>query len=225
MGQRGSVTGQAVGRAEEVLAQLDQAAVDFCFPDLGHGYYFAVDARMRVFGDAARWALVVETVGYNPRGFNLIDVVHTFGDCLTSGAPGFENEDFHDLIDNMDEAESRDDPEKYLGAAALVVRGRAIQVDAPKGERLEVTFRRLVPAHRDLLFGDDAQVRRRLPADLPQLLQLEEWNQPDPLETPPSESETYQLIAAVLESLDPTRYRPALAPNTHWSNWPDSGSL
>jgi hypothetical protein len=37
---------------------------------------------------AARWALVVEAVGYNPRAGNLIDVVHTFGNCLMSGAPG-----------------------------------------------------------------------------------------------------------------------------------------
>jgi len=125
----------------------------------------------------------------------------------------------------MDDVESRDDPETYLGAAALVVRGHAIHLDAPKGEALPSTFRRLVPAHRDLLFGDHAEVRRRLPADLPQLLQLAEWNQPDLFETVPSQSETYQLIADVLESLDPTRYRPTLAPNTHWSNWPDSGSL
>jgi len=214
-----------VGKADEVLAQLDQAATDFQFPDLGHGFYYAVDARMRAFGDAARWALVVEAVGYNPRAGNLIDVVHTFGDCLTSGAPGYENDDFHGRIENLDEVESRDDPERYLGGAPLVIRGRAIRIDALGGEELSAVFRRLVPAHRDLLFGDDAEVRRRLPADLPQLLQLEEWNQPDLFATPPSESETYQLIAVVLESLDPARYCPVLAPNTHWSNWPASGSL
>jgi hypothetical protein len=170
-------------------------------------------------------AAVVEAVGYSPRAGDLIDVVHTFGDRLTSGAPGYEEWDFHIRIENMDEVESRDDPERYLGAVPLVVRGHAIPVDAPKGEDLSVIFRRLLPAHRDLLVGDDAEVRRRLPADLPQILQLEEWNQPDLLATPPSESETYQLIAVVLESLDPARYHPVLAPNTHWSNWPDSGSL
>ena len=217
--------GLPVGRADEVLAQLDQAPIDFQFPDLSHGYYYAVDARLRALGDAETWALVVEAVGYNPRAGNLIDVIHTFGNCLTSGAPGYENEDFHYRIDKMDDVESRDDPETYVGAATVVVRGHAIRVDAPKGEELPSTFRRLVPAHRDLLFGDHAEVRRRLPADLPQLLQLEEWNQPDLFETVPSQSETYQLIAVVLESLDPTRYRPTLAPNTRWSNWPDSGSL
>ncbi len=175
---------------------------------MNHGYYYAVDAQLHAFGDASRWALIVEAVGYNPRAVNLIDVVHTFGNCLTSGAPGYEDEDFHSRIDNMDEVESRDDPERYLGAAPMVVSGHAVRVDAPKGEELSATFRRLVPAHRDLLFGGSAEIRRRLPADVPQLLQLEAWNQPDLFETPPSQSETCQLIAVVLESLDPARYRP-----------------
>jgi hypothetical protein len=45
----------------------------------------------------------------------------------------------------------------------LVVRGHAIGVDAPNGEELYSTFRRLAPTHRDLLFGDDAEVRRAAP--------------------------------------------------------------
>jgi hypothetical protein len=122
----------------------------------------------------------------------------------------------------MDEVKSKDDPGRYVGAAPPVVKGHLIRVGAPEGEELSATFRRLVPAHRDLLFGSEAEVRRRFPADVPQLLQLQEWNQPDLFETPPSRSETYQLIALVLESLDPARCCPALAPNTHW---PDSGSL
>jgi len=73
--------------------------------------------------------------------------------------------------------------------------------------------------------GDEAEVRRHIAVDLPQLRQLEEWNQPDLFETSPSESETYGLLALMLETLDPADYRPTLPPNTHWSNWPDSGAL
>jgi hypothetical protein len=214
-----------MGRAREVLAQFDEAAANFQFPDPDHGYYHAVDARLRAFADAARWAVVVEAVGYTPRGFNLIDVVHTFGNCLTGGKPGYENADFHSLIENLEEIEASDEPEVYLGSAPFRIGGKAITVPAPKGEELFRMFRRLVPDHRDLLFASEAQVRRRLPRDVPQLLQLEEWNQPDLFETPPSQSETFRLIAVVLETLDPSQYRPTLAPNTHWSNWPESGSL
>ncbi|NJM81033.1 MAG: hypothetical protein HC854_18065 [Flavobacterium sp.] len=41
----------------------------------------------------------------------------------------------------------------------------------------------------------------------------------------PSSYETWQLIAKVIVSNDPTLYKPTLQPNTHWSNWLDSGSM
>jgi hypothetical protein len=41
----------------------------------------------------------------------------------------------------------------------------------------------------------------------------------------PSSYETWQQVATVLASGDTSHYRPTLPPNTHWSNWPDSGSL
>ncbi|WBB91105.1 hypothetical protein [Verrucosispora sp. WMMC514] len=41
----------------------------------------------------------------------------------------------------------------------------------------------------------------------------------------PSESETFRQIADVLATGDPTRYAPGAPPNTHWSEWPESGNL
>jgi hypothetical protein len=41
----------------------------------------------------------------------------------------------------------------------------------------------------------------------------------------PSSYETWQQIAKVLATGDTSYYRPTLEPNTHWSNWPESGSL
>lgn len=41
----------------------------------------------------------------------------------------------------------------------------------------------------------------------------------------PSSYETWQLIANVIRKKDVKEYKPTLKPNTHWSNWPDSGSL
>lgn len=48
----------------------------------------------------------------------------------------------------------------------------------------------------------------------------EEW-----LSNRPGSYETWQLIAKVLTTGDPTSYKPTLTPNSHWSNWPDAGSL
>jgi hypothetical protein len=41
----------------------------------------------------------------------------------------------------------------------------------------------------------------------------------------PSSYETWQLIAKVIVANDPKQYKPTLPPNTHWRNWPDSGSM
>ncbi len=41
----------------------------------------------------------------------------------------------------------------------------------------------------------------------------------------PSTYETWQLIAKVIATNNAGLFRPSLPPNTHWSNWPESGSL
>ena len=41
----------------------------------------------------------------------------------------------------------------------------------------------------------------------------------------PSSYETWQQLAQVLATGDVRYYRPTLPPNTHWSNWPESGTL
>ncbi|MEU4163968.1 hypothetical protein [Actinoplanes sp. NPDC026670] len=208
----------------EILEQFDEAAEEFLFPDLDNGYYYAVDVRLHAYRDAERWALIIEAVGYSPRAGNLIDVLHVFGNCLTSGEPGFDNGDFLSRIDNWDDVENCDEPEGWTGAP-LVVRGQTITVPGEPGEDLIDVLRRLVPEHRELLLADETELRRRIPADLPEVLRLDEWHQPELFESTPSESPFYQQIADVLTTGDPGRYTPAGPPNTHWSFWPESGSL
>lgn len=48
----------------------------------------------------------------------------------------------------------------------------------------------------------------------------EEW-----LNNRPSTYETWQQIAKVIETGDVSYYKPTLEPNTHWKNYPESGSL
>lgn len=41
----------------------------------------------------------------------------------------------------------------------------------------------------------------------------------------PGSYETWQQIAKVIVTNDTSYYKPSLKPNTHWLNWPESGSL
>ena len=41
----------------------------------------------------------------------------------------------------------------------------------------------------------------------------------------PSSYETWQQIANVIATREPSKYNPTLKANTHWTNWPESGSM
>jgi len=51
------------------------------------------------------------------------------------------------------------------------------------------------------------------------------FNQKEWQDNRPSSYETWQLIAKVISTGDTSFYKPTLEPNTHWRNWPDSGSM
>ncbi|TCI99832.1 hypothetical protein [Aeromicrobium sp. IC_218] len=208
-----------------ILEELDIARDGLTFFDLNHPYLHAVDCRLHAFGDGSRWALVMEHVCYYGRAFNLFDVVHAFGNCLTSGGYMLEQDDFHGRIENFAEIRDTSDFDALADGPPPRVRGRDLPLAATPGTNLVSALRTLVPEHREPLLGTDAEVRRRVPPDLPKLLQLEEWHQPELFETTPSETETFQQLAQVMATCDPGAYRPTEPPNTHWSNWPLSGSL
>ncbi len=212
---------------QQILGQLDQAAEDYRFPLLDHGYYYPVDVRLHGFRDDERWAIVIESVGYNPRAFNLVDVLHVYGNCIR-GEPGPTDDvaDFLDRIDNMDELQDDEEEVVAAGVESMIVRGHPVPSANRAGVDLVDVFRSLTPTFRELTLADEEELRRRLPIDLGQMLRLEEWHHPDVLGGDrPSESETFILVADVLVEGNPAVYKPSQAPNTHWSNWPDGGSL
>lgn len=209
--------------AEWILAQFDWADEHFKFPQLGHIFSYLIDARLHVFSDPDRWAMVVDRVGYNPRAANVVDVIYSFGNCLTSGGPGCEGDDFHRRIDNFQEAAIDYDPETPA-RLDLVVRGHLLSVASEVGEELWDVFRKLVPENRELLLADQSELRGRIPDDLPEILRLDEWHQPPEFLDKRSAGEVYRQLAEVLETGDVARYRTTEPPNSHWTNWRESGT-
>jgi hypothetical protein len=210
---------------ETILAQLDDHAMDFVFPMLDNGNEYPVDTRLRVYRDATRWALLIEIVGYSPRRGTLADALHVFGDGIT-GSQGAQEDDFlvrlGDAIEDPEHAEHA-----RPGLETVILRGRPVAL-APHADPwpLVELFRSLVPEHRDLLLATEAEIRARIPADLPELVRLEAWNHPDLSNgRMPSECETFQQIADAIVSGDRGKLRPTLEPNTHYSHWPEGGTL
>lgn len=213
--------------AAEILLQLDECTKDFRFPMFDNGYYYPVDHRLHAYADDSRWALLIETLGYNPRAGNLIDVIQKFGNCI--GEPGFDNDDFLPRLENADELEKiASDDKDWSRASGVIVRGTTLRIPVvvSHGTELWDLLRLIVPSDRERFLATEDELRARVPADLPLMLTLDEWNHPDVVNGQmPSRTEAFQQLAEVLVTRDTTRYAPSLEPNTHWTNWPEGGAL
>jgi hypothetical protein len=109
---------------------------------------------------------------------------------------------------------------------------RQIEADLrPRVGKFEVNtwdlLRGMVPQYRELLLATEEERRRGIPRDLPLLLQIDNWDHPRLMEGElPSGSDAFKQIAKVLATRDKAFWKfEAEDGNTHWRNWPLSGSI
>jgi len=125
-------------------------------------------------------------------------------------------------------------------STSLILRGDRIPLPTPAdyddaGVLLEEPPRPLVSElaralafrHRAAVLATEEERRTNLVPELQPLVVLEDWHHPDVVDSEalPSRTETFRQLAAVLSSGDPAHYHSTEPPNTHWSNWPDGGTL
>ncbi|HEY4064169.1 MAG TPA: hypothetical protein VGM30_19820 [Puia sp.] len=229
----------------DILLQLDQCAGEFTFPMLDNGYVYPVSSRLTAYRDENRWALIIEVFGFNVRagGHDGIDnCLHIFGNCLPF-EPGTNNSNF--LYVTADSGEGPTFDEEYgntlnPGIGNMLLRGQTIPVSSdpafyrlrgiepedPSNIRIWEYLRAIKDNYEQAFLATEEELRVRIPADLPQAMRLMEWFHPDlAAEEKPSECETFQMIAKVLETGAVSWYRPTLPPTNAWKNWPDGGTL
>jgi hypothetical protein len=274
--------------ARDVLEELDYDAREKAafFADFDHGYKYHVDGRLTVYGDARRWAVVIEQLSVNPRAgcfAGLSTTIHYHGNCIElPPQPGwgdeavksiavFQNGPSGPLLDaEFGEQVNLDARDVRIRGQVVPIRtdenyywARNIEVESitDKGVddliaglpdtlppevaeharkdyetlRSEVgkfrlrtwhLARALVPECRDLLLATETERREGLPADLPMVLQLDDWEHPRLLDGElPSSSSSFKQIAKVIASGNANLYQPDNEGNVHWSHWPNSGSL
>jgi len=133
-----------------------------------------------------------------------------------------------------------EDPEFMAQDATEVkVRGRLVSIPTaaqyasvgieleqnPRAQVFELC-RYLAETSRNSVLATPEERRVSVRPEMEQILQLEEWHHPNLVagETA-SDSETFQRLAEVLTTADPSQYKPTRGANTHWRNWPDGGRL
>ncbi len=153
--------------------------------------------------------------------------------------PHDESSYFHPI----DEGDWRDNHREEfvsLEATDLKLRGRevplpklrayaehGIELENPEHDRVFELCRYLAATQRADILATESEQRVRVRPEMTKLLQLDDWHHPDVVdgESRPSNTESFQQLARVPVTGDVSLYAPTLAPNTHWKNWPDGGSL
>jgi hypothetical protein len=231
--------------AKEILEQLDGAARQFAFPMLDNGYLYLVTARLSAYRNEKHWRIVIEAVGFNSRGAGhngIENCLYIFGNNLPH-KPGLDNANFLSPTADSPEGNTFDpETESYLNPSVntILVRGNTITLShdpafyAAKGIQLEdpgrimiwEMMRGLMPEHRNQFLATEEDIKQRIPAGLPLFIRLDEWNHPDLAnQEKPGQNETFIMLADALETGDKKIFKPTQKPNTHWSNWPEGGTL
>jgi hypothetical protein len=221
---------------------------------LDNGYVYLAASRLSLFRSANDWVMAIEIFGFSPRAGVPDTHIYTFGSRLDhrQTAKDFVNRDaYENHLRNNPNNESRFvfpieegdwiDGEMVSKKASIVaVRGqtfplpsrdqyavRGIDLESDTEIRVFELCRYLAAIQRRELLATPEELRVNVPAESKMILQLDDWNHPDVVDDSnrPSGSETFQQLADVLVTANINRYQPTLAPNTHWRNWPDGGTL
>jgi hypothetical protein len=77
-----------------------------------------------------------------------------------------------------------------------------------------------------LISATEDEIRKHIPKNIPKLMTIDEFHFVSAYEktNPPSQQETYKLLAKVLVTRDTINWKPTQKPNNSWKNW-ESGNL
>jgi len=238
----------------QILDILDGGCGAFTFPMLDNGYVYLAATRLSLFRSDVDWAVVIEVFGFSPRAGLPDTHIHTFASTLHKRNRESDygiSEAYRNYLANNPHNDSRfinpvnegtwqddDDMELVNPDGELILRGQTIQLPSCTDYQLHgieldeerpAVFelcRYLAKLYRSDVLGTESERRVSVLPEMDEILLLDEWHHPNVVEEVlPSEVQSFQEMAEVLVSGDASQYTARESPNTHWSNWPDGGTL
>ena len=238
---------------KDILDVLDACAADFSFPMLDNGYIYLAATRLALFRSETDWAITTEVFGFSPRAWVPDLNIGTFASTLirrktvadyatpAAHAAYLQRQPHNDdlFIHHLEDGDWMEDEAVVQSASPVQLRGKDILIPAladyatqeivlqdPNQAMVFEFCRWLAAEKRSEVLATPEEQRWHVPPDLVKILELDEWHHPDLVNDElPSQTETFQQLAQVLVQGDVSLYRPTELPNTHWSHWPDGGTL
>lgn len=237
----------------QILHILDTGCARYTFPMLDNGYVYLAATRLSLFRSEEDWAIVLEVFGFSPRSGLPDTHIHTFASKLYNRdrAKNYDSQvAYQSYLSNNPYNDSRfvhpvedgpwidADSEDVAESGEVIVRGRSVRLPPTNeyaGHGIELSRERpavfefcryLADIARDEVLASPTERRISVLPEMRQILQLDHWHHPDVVsEEMPSEVESFRQLAQVLITGDVAFYKPNQQPNTHWSNWPEGGTL
>ncbi len=214
---------------EDILNRLDKAAGNWDFPGFDNINYDMVTARLTGFRNDEDWALTIEEVvsWYSLNGVEPVLMISAFGSRLLINEPFVI---YYPVKYPLNELQEDDDdiPESI----SVMIRGEQFTIDSSEIERNPhlsdyIDFDliiHLVDRYRIKILATETEFREIVPAELTQIIQLDNWYHPDVYNpnsefSMPSKTKSMQAIAQVLASGKPELYQPCEENNVDWRKW------
>jgi hypothetical protein len=236
-----------------ILSILDQSAESFVFPMLDNGYSYLCASRLSLFRSDEHWAIVFEIFGFSPRAghpdLSIITISNKLhdrnkpSDYVSEGAYNnyLKKSPYWDVrtfwpISNEDWIDE-EDPEFIIDKGEIILRDKSLEVPlAHTFESKDIFLKGKHPAifelcrylahdYRETVLATEAERRTNILPEMSEVMQLDEWYHPDLANGQlPSQTNTFQQLANILESNSSETYFTNVAANNHWTNWPEGGS-
>ena len=201
----------------QILEFLDRSFNSIEMPCFGNMNIDYISSRLLAFRDDTRWLILFNSIVWWAAGQGLTTIVAPIGNCV-KGKQGFDN-DFCFATGKIEYNE-------LLALYEVCVRNKNISlselnITAHPQLHSEYEFDiaiALADKYREELLASEDEYRMLIPDGLTEVLRLDEWHHPD-WNCPPSQTETFPLIAEVLFTGNNNLYKPPTNPNTDWKFW------
>jgi hypothetical protein len=229
----------------EILDQLDQDMSRGNYLMLDNGYYYAVLARMSVFQDGGRWAMVFDQLacGNHDDGHESIQIrtyahgnsiAHPNGPFVNRSRPTKDGPEGPTFIETDEGAFLSPDARTFRFRGSLFAVSHDPKAYADCGINLQDSSRieayelmRLSACrYPNTLHASEDEVRSRLSVDIPMVLRLYGWQHPNfAIGETMSQSPSIRAVAEFLEAGATGPFTDPGVDNIHWNNWPAGGNL
>lgn len=213
---------------KDILSCLDKDTGNLNFPGFDNMNYDMVTARLTGFRNENDWVLTIEQIvsWYSLNGVEPVLMISAFGSNLLINEPFVTYGPVRYPFNELQKYE--DIPESIL----VIIREEKLIVNSSEVERNPYIsdyfdfdlMIYLVNRYRTKILATETEFREIVPAQLTQIIQLDNWHHPDVYNpssefSMPSKTKSMQMIAEVLVSGNPELYKPCEENNVDWRKW------